>query len=265
MKRYIRNNSISAGIRPDTDGHYVFDYTYNLPSDIIHIQPPQLYKSIEGNNVYWFGYMFNDDVSSKDRTSFINYLKGIGDDKISASDLKHLIELPLDELNNNINLYHIDCFVYPLSNRSELVSTMVKTINRWTSREMDRLSFELVKSAPKDIGFDWKSFSSDYERDPLRYKQMSKYIEDKLLPKIHQLDYFSLAHNVKPKYRPYIQNFLKMSESDIEILSRLQGDNILVVDDINTSGSTIQEIIRIISSVNSNCNIYIYTLIGNVK
>ena len=37
---------------------------------------------------------------------------------------------------------------------------------------------------------------------------------------------------------------------------------ILRVDDINTSGSTLREPLRIINEINSNCNIYIYTLIG---
>ena len=42
----------------------------------------------------------------------------------------------------------------------------------------------------------------------------------------------------------------------------LDAKNILIVDDINTSGSTLRELLRIINEINSNCNIYIYTLIG---
>ena len=51
--------------------------------------------------------------------------------------------------------------------------------------------------------------------------------------------------------------------ADIEKISKLQnGFNVLIVDDINTTGSTLQEILRQISILNPNCNIYIYTLIG---
>ena len=71
MKRYIY-----GGVRPD-DGDYVFDYLYNLPDDIIEISPPQLFRSSIRNHIYWFGYMFKDSVSSKQRTDFINYIKGI--------------------------------------------------------------------------------------------------------------------------------------------------------------------------------------------
>lgn len=258
MKRYI-----TSGIRPTDDGNYVADYTYNLPYDIIDIVPPQLYKSAHLGDVYWFGYKFNPDVPSNDRTQFINYIKQIGPNKITDAELVKLIQLPLNELNKQINLYDISSFVYPLSGRSNLVSKMVETINRQTSRDMGRLSFELVKSAPQDIEFDWSLFESEYEVGTQQYYQMKAYIEDVLMPKIHSLDYFSLAHTVKPEYRKYIRNFLSLPERYIEKFCSLQGDSILVVDDINTSESTLEEILRILRKLNATCEIYIYTLIGN--
>ena len=113
------------------------------------------------------------------------------------------------------------------------------------------------------IEFDWESFEADYGDDSYRYSQMSDYVKNELLPKIHNLDYFSLAHSVKPKYRRYIKNFLNLDEIQANRLASLKGNNILIVDDINTSGATIDEILRIISLINNSCNIYIYTLIGH--
>ena len=46
--------------------------------------------------------------------------------------------------------------------------------------------------------------------------------------------------------------------------ARAQGQNILVVDDINTSGSTLDEILRVLNRVNRNANIFVFTLIGNM-
>ena len=48
-------------------------------------------------------------------------------------------------------------------------------------------------------------------------------------------------------------------------LSSMQEANILVVDDINTTGSTLHEILRKLGQINQNCNIYVYTLIGKWK
>lgn len=257
MVKYIK-----SGIR-EQDGQYIADYTYNLPEDIINIQPPQLYKSEYGNNVYWFGYKFNDGVPTQQKTKFLRSIKGLSDSSIPDSDLQRLIELPLAELDDRINLYDIDCFVYPLSNRSQLVNRMISAINKRTSRDMSRVSFELIKSIPTEVEFDWELFESEHGYDKKSYRQMAKYIKDELMPKIAKLDYFSLAQSVKPKYRKYIKNYLSFSAESAEKISKLQGANILIVDDINTSGSTLDEILRILGKLNHSCNIYIYTLIGN--
>lgn len=247
----------------DDDGQFVVDYTYDYPDDLIHLVPPQIYRSSRRNHIYWFGYRFNDGVSSKKRTAFINYVKGIGDNVMPNRDLIQFIEYPLGELHKQISMYKIDAFVYPLSQRSQLVRKMMDVINGYSSRDVNRVNYEIVKSAPTNIEFDWDLFEYDTGDDPNKHDQMKNYVDTVLMPAIHRLDYFSLAHNVKPKYRKYIKNFLHLSDKDIERFAKMQGSNILVVDDINTSGATIDEILRILDEVNHGCNIFVYTLIGN--
>lgn len=257
MKRYIK-----SGVRAD-NSKYVFDYTLNLDTDIIDISKPQLYySSSPTQKVYWFGYCFKSNVSSKERSKFIHYIKGLSDEKPSEMELNQFIELPLAQLDKIQNISSFDCFVYPLSGRSKLVSKIVQVAGTFMQRDIKRCSFELVKSAPTDLGFDWDMFESDYGDDLNRYNQMKSYVETELMPKLKSLDYFSLAQNVKPKYRKYITNFLSFSNADIEKLQKLQGSKILIIDDINTSGSTLIEILRILQKINTTCEIYVYTLIG---
>lgn len=78
------------------------------------------------------------------------------------------------------------------SGRSKLVNEIIRAINSYTSRDLSRCSYNLVKSAATE-------------------------------------------------------------------LSKLKGDKILVVDDINTSGSTLDEILRKISEINKGCEIYLHT------
>lgn len=259
----IEIKNYNEGIRPTDDGNYVFDYTMNHPEDIINIQSPQLYSSEHGDKVYWFGYKFNEDASSADRGKFIKYIKGLSDKKITEKELEKLIISPLSELDKQINLYDIDCFVYPLSGRSNLVTKMVQTITRFTSRDMGKMSFEFVKSLPQDIEFDVETLQTDIGQDSNRFNQIMDYVNSVIIPSIHEEGYFSLAERVKKsKYRKYITNYLTMSEEDMERYAKLEGNNVLVVDDINTSGSTLDEILRIIGKANHTCNIFVYTLIG---
>lgn len=44
--------------------------------------------------------------------------------------------------------------------------------------------------------------------------------------------------------------------------SETESGNVLIVDDINTSGSTLNEVINQIHKINKDCKIYIFTLIG---
>ena len=256
MKRVIY-----AGVRKQ-DENFIIDYTYNYPEDIIDVVSPQLYSTTKHNHTYYFGYRFKDTAPSTERTEFIHSVKQIGDNPLSDDDLEQFIDRPLAELNNIVNLYHLDCFVYPISNRSPLVSKMIRCINKCTSREMNRCSFEFVKRVPTEIGFDFSSFEADYG-DTSGYRDMVKHVKNQLIPKLRNLDYFSIAQNVKSRYRPYITGFLDFKNpEDIEQFSKLKGSNILVIDDINTTGSTLEEILRKLNRVNDSCNIFIYTLIG---
>ena len=260
MKKYI-----SSGVRFSNDS-YIFDYDLNELDDIIEISHPQLYYSTSPTQkVYWFGYTFNSDVSSKERSKFIKYIKGLSEVKPSYSELSRFIEYPLSELNKLTPISSFDCFVYPLSNRSKLVTDIVKAVGNFAQRDIKRCSFELVKSAPIDIEFDWDMFESENGYDTHRYNQMVNYIESNLLPKIKNLDYFSLANNVKPKYRRYIKNFLSFKSEDLAKFEKLRGQRILVVDDRNTSGSTLTEILRILQRINNTCDVYVYTLIGPIN
>ena len=154
------NRAVYSGVRKASEG-YKIDYTYNYPEDLIDIVEPQLYQSIHGNDIYYFGYRFKDNADSKERTEFIHSVKQIGDNPLSDSELDQFIKRPLKYLNGVINIYKIDCIVYPVSNRSPLVSKMMRAINDITSHETHRCSFEFVKQAPASIGFDFESFEME--------------------------------------------------------------------------------------------------------
>lgn len=84
------------------------------------------------------------------------------------------------------------------------------------------------------------------------------------MDKIHKKDYFTIAKDVrKSKMRPYITHFLKFRNSeDAELCKQIRNQNVLIVDDIATSGSTLNEVLRAIRILNQDNQIAIFSLIG---
>lgn len=214
-------------------------------------------------HVYWLGYEFPKEMLPVQRAEFIHYLKWMSERKMPDEELRNFIERPLIELDRMINIYSIECLLYPESERSPLVKRMIEIINDFLPREVQRTYYELRKTNPKEIGFDWNMFESEIVKNTNQFHQMASYVMKQLIPKIKNLEYFSMAESVKVKYRRYIKDFLDFSESDVDGLKRYNGKNILVVDDINTSGATLNEIIRMVRKINPDSKIYIYTLIWN--
>ncbi len=86
----------------------------------------------------------------------------------------------------------------------------------------------------------------------------------KMLDLIHRKDYFTIAKDVrKSRWRPYIMSFLRFaSEEDRELCATIRKQNILVMDDVTTSGSTLNEILRTLRILNEDNEIAVFSLIG---
>jgi predicted amidophosphoribosyltransferase len=58
-------------------------------------------------------------------------------------------------------------------------------------------------------------------------------------------------------------NFLKFAtEQDEQLCATIRKQNILVVDDVTTSGSTLNEVLRVLRILNEDNNVTVFSLIG---
>lgn len=257
--KYVREGIRKVG------NEYFIDYNTNELDDIIDVVEPQLYYSNFLDNDYWFGYEFKDNIDSMERANFLKWIKGQLDNKPSDRQIKQLVARSLQSLNKIVPLSSFRCVIYPRSNRSNLTNLIIETIGDMVQSNTKYETYNLIKSLPKDITFDWDKFDAEYEGEigDYRYKQIRKHVDNILIPGIHNLDYFSIAENVRPKYRKYLNNYFTFEDNNqLGAFKHLQSPNILIVDDINTTGSTLKEILRIINSLNPDATNYIYTLIG---
>ena len=247
---------------------FVFDFEHDGAEDIVNLTGGG-YQVEAFGKCFYYGYEFSDQVDSNVRSAFIKYVK-FNDALQDSPDLTQFIKKAVDNLDKKINLYDYNLVVMPESS-SKVNQYMLRYIYRFAQPMLREM--ELVKALPSSISFDMDAFEKQYFNDVLengrpRYTEKQK--EEvrqsitSMLDLIHRKDYFTIAKDVKKsRWRPYITNFLKFATpADEELCKKIRQQNVLVIDDVTTSGSTLNEILRTLRILNEDNEITIFSLIG---
>ena len=252
----------------DTEKKFVFDFEHDGADDIVSLTGDG-YQVKAFGKCFYYGYEFSEQVESSVRTAFIKYVKFTNDLQNTPS-LTDFIKNAIDNLHKKINLYNYNLVVMPESS-SKVNQYMLRYIYRFAQPSLYKMTS--VKALPSNIAFDMKAYEEQYLDERLedghpRYtpaqKEQVKDSINGMLEMIHQKDYFTIAKDVKKsRFRPYIMNFLKFkSDEDRELCSIIRQQNVLVIDDVTTSGSTLNEILRTLRILNEDNDITIFSLIG---
>ena len=252
----------------DTEKKFVFDFEHDGAEDIVSLTGSG-YQVEAFGKCFYYGYEFSDQVDGSVRSAFIKYVK-FTDGLQDTPDLTNFIKKAIDNLGKQINLYDYDLVVMPESS-SKVNQYMLRYIYRFAQPTLRKM--ELIKALPSSISFDMDAYEQSYLNDVLengrpRYTQAQKEEAKKsindMLDLIHQKDYFTIAKDVKKsRFRPYMMNFLRFaSKEDEELCSKIRQQNVLVIDDVTTSGSTLNEVLRTLRILNEDNDITIFSLIG---
>ena len=252
----------------DTEKKFVFDFGHDGTEDIVSLTGNG-YQVEAFGKCFYYGYEFSPQVDGSVRTAFIHHVK-FTEDLQNNTDLTSFIKRAVDNLSHQINLYDYNLVVMPESS-SKVNQYMLRYIYRFAQPTLRKM--ELVKALPSNISFDMDGYEQSYLNDVLengrpRYTEAQKESVRqsimKMLDLIHQKDYFTIAKDVKKsRFRPYMMQFLKFaSTADEELCATIRKQNILIIDDVATSGSTLNEILRTLRILNEDNDITIFSLIG---
>ncbi|MBQ7268301.1 MAG: phosphoribosyltransferase [Bacteroidales bacterium] len=257
------------GVRCDSEQQrFVFDFEHDGAQDIVSLTGDG-YQVEAFGKCFYYGYEFGDDVDGSVRSAFIQRVK-FPDNLQQDTDLTQFIQKAVNGLSRRVNLYDYNLVVMPESS-SRVNQYMLRYIYRFAQPTLRKM--ELLKNLPAHISFDMDAFNEAYLDDVLengrpRYTEAQK--EEvrgqigHMLDLIHQKDYFTIAKDVrKSRFRPYIMQFLRFaSKEDEELCRTIREQNVLVIDDVTTSGSTLGEILRTLRILNEDNRIAIFSLIG---
>ena len=247
---------------------FMFDFEHDGAEDIVSLTGSG-YQVEAFGRCFYYGYEFAEQVDGATRTAFIKHVKftePINDNP----ELSKFIRNAVDNLSHQINLYDYNLVVMPEST-SKVNQYMLRYIYRFAQPTLRKM--ELVKALPASISFDMDAFEQQYLDDVLengcpRYTETQKeevrQSISQMLDLIHKKDYFTIAKDVKKnRFRPYMMQFLKFAnKADEELCASIRKQNVLIIDDVATSGSTINEILRTLRILNEDNDIAIFSLIG---
>lgn len=247
---------------------FVFDFEHDGNDDIISLTGSG-YQVEAFGKCFYYGYEFSDQIDGATRSAFIKHVK-FSEPLQDNPDLTSFIKKAIDNLSHQINLYDYNLVVMPESS-SRVNQYMLRYIYRFAQPTLRKM--ELVKNLPANISFDMDAYEEQYLNDVLengrpRYtkeqKEEAKQSINQMLELIHKKDYFTIAKDVKKsRFRPYMMQFLKFnSKANEELCATIRKQNILIIYDIATSGSTLGEILRTLRILNEDNNITIFSLIG---
>ena len=244
--RYDKNE-LTEGVRYENN-NFIFDYVTDKDTDIIKLTNIEIKPSKFHHSVYYYGYKAN--CKTDIYHNFIKYLK-MSD---ITGDIKQFVDIAIDDLINKVT--DIDYVIYPQSH-CRLNDYMAKRI----CDNFNCYKWCVSKNTPNKVQFDWEKFYSKFKGNDEYKNKITNYISN-FMNVINKSNSFNFTKQVPPKYRQYITNFLIIDDTEY-INYILNSKNILIVDDILSTGATINEIITMLNNVGYKGNIIVFSLINN--
>lgn len=259
MKKYLK--PISAGVYIDDAGKLKINITKDkLHRDLILFNQNTSGKLWVGDVPVIYAYQYNPDCDSKDYTKFrklIKHPKNVDHiDEFVERGVLHMDRFaPLDGFDTIIR-------IRPTSKPSILDNILVCLLEQVSPHS---ISLELIKQTYDHVTFDADQaiadmiaagFDEDYAYE--RVGEMSQLFEKlKSSGKLFQMKNFS----PRP-IRANFSNYLKFeTDREAKVYAELQGANVLIYDDLLTSGATIKEASKYLTAINPMNSLTCFVLI----
>lgn len=187
-------------------------------------------KQYQGATIYSAYEIDNKKIDRDVKDSILKSIKGGSNVSFSLKDYKHLLTRSALYLNKTLKKLNIDTVVFPESS-SPLASDFADALAKYIPNVVT-LPNAITKSKVDKVGFDLGNIDPDSEKG----KQMTELLNTHLA-KSTASGQFKMK-DVGPQFRHFFKNFMQL---DGGVLKDIEGKNVLLVDDVLTSGSTLSD------------------------
>lgn len=249
----ISNNRLIEGVRIDNDDSFIFDFKNDEKDDILKLKYNKKYiTKKKSKNIYsYYSYKLNKNIDKSIRFKLIDYIKSSLE---KDNKYENFLNKAVIGLFNNpyFELSDIDLILIPESSSNLNLSIANKIKNKIPNALF--LKDIILKNEIENIQLDYDKLKQN------NLKQTTIFAMETLLKKAIVDNKFRIK-KIPPKFRKYIINFLKIDINNKMLLNKLYNGKILIVDDLQTEGTTFKEIERLIQKYSPK-EIILYSLIG---
>ena len=267
------------------DGKYRLTYDWKEPEDkdaIQLIKPFCKEAELNGIDVVWIGYQFNDGLDKECKDACIEFFKEfymeprLVDDETDEyyypprSSNKGIHEANLYNLmlwsmiNLDIDDFSVDALIGPCT-RNELTYEVYRDIRQWLSKSSLLEYNDVLRADTDNISIDIGWCLRDKERGNIEDPEgiiTEEYLTGLQNRLIRSAD-FSYERELMPvEIRRYVKEFFMIRKVNKALYG---ADKVVITDDFDPECNALSDIVRIIRKYNRECRIYIYSLIENSR
>lgn len=269
-----KDNINEMDVRRDKKEKIVFGAKRNFDfENFLFIQKNFKIRETHWGNEYYFTHEYNPKSERyEDFDNFREMLKNGELKKHYEEDYDRFLEHPVEYLAKRTTLYHLDAVFYPQSQTS-LFNDLIDKIKFYNSEFASIVShkftatFEMLKNNWENVNFDDKGYKQwlitdmKYSEDKAEFEREISTKKFNSLKKNNKNTWFQMKGIVPRDMRPFVKNFFYFNDNQLNQFKNLDAQEIFIIDDILTTGSTTDEISRMLRGINSSCKIIRFILI----
>lgn len=246
IKLYDIYKLLSEGISYDKG--YKIDYDKDFVNDLIRFSDKLSFQKDTYDNTIMVGIPISQ---SENKNVLINDLKlGVG---LSKDEQSFIIDRVVNNINDYIDINSFDYVISPKSS-SSLVKNFLDILSSLNKKTIF-IDNMFLKNDFKNI---WLDIELAKKERPNKYVKSLIKRFDKL--KSSDKEYFKLQPLNKYERR-YVRDMLKVNPEHTNIIYDMMDKNILIVDDILTSGKTFDDIKNMLNVFNIK-NVTFFSMFG---
>lgn len=235
------------GIREATTNGYILDWNSDEPEDLVKLEGTCVHITKFNKYIRCYGYKVNKTPLNKSsRNKFLSYIKAE-----STPMRLELINRCIEDFYSKCNIKDFDCVIKTPS-KSSLNDDVVNELCKFDDFQLIDASKKPVEHLELDMEEIDSKFKKDYKENFIKYLQ-------NIIDTNKKSGKFSIS-TFKPQYRNFIKPMITFGDINIDNNS---STNLLIIDDIFTSGSTINMILKLLRDIDFRGNIVILTLFQN--